>query len=228
MEQEEQQEKGGKKRKGTRNKRKLEPITYEDAKKKIYDLIKQAISYSVITKKKFNIEGKRIKRFALSEISRIRKEFEQKEISSKTKTVSKNVNLDKAKIIKLLGGRWKLEDIVSSTKFDPTFVLTVFDEWQEMKYRDTTLIDEIYQILAEKGEPCENSEQVKSLISNAISLRKFVRETLKYRCSKCKKWVYLGPSMSTDWASDLMDALRYLSKNNWHHECGCSGPPCKT
>ncbi|KAG2479125.1 MAG: hypothetical protein NPMRTH1_100005 [Nitrosopumilales archaeon] len=125
----------------------------------------------------------------------------------------------------MLNNGYDPEYIVIYTKFDPSFVQVTYNEWLKMRNQSPTLLAEICDIVRERFA-FNNAAELKNVILKCVRYGHFL-DNLKYKCSKCKKPVYLAPDKSTDWLADLCDAVRYLSQNNWHHECGCSGPPCK-
>lgn len=220
----EKQEKTRKKQ-GSKSKNKtISCSTLDEAKQMVWQLIQQGLRFNEITKQGFYIQGIGFHRFPLSEISKIKKE-KQGEFFHQKKKKSENTNVDKAKVFKMLSKGDDPDYIVIYTQLDPNFVKVTYNEWLYFKNQSPTLLAEILDIVRQKYV-CNNWNDLKNIISKCIRFAHFL-DKLHYNCSICHKPVYLGPDKSTDWLTDLLDGLKYLSKNNWHHECGCSGPPCK-
>lgn len=193
-----------------------------EAKKDVFSLIQKGYNYRDITQEGYLIDGVRSKRFSIAEISRIKKEFEN---LSDSENVSDKINLDKSAIFKYLDKNYKLTEIVLKTNFDPIFVKTVYSEWLELNKYSTTLVDEIYHLFESFNHNISNEKKLLANLKYVLECH-LVLKSLYYICTICKKPVYLAPRKSTDWKWDLTNAMKYLSQNNYHHECGCKGPTC--
>lgn len=195
------------------------PITFENARKRVYELVKQGQNYRDITQIVFTILGRESpKKFSIAEISRIKKYYDVQEDTCEPKKVSDLIDSEKALIFELLEKNYSPTGIVIFTKYSPEFVKNTVSEYLEMKHCSPRLFKELVLLSKEYGYKIQNSKQIEILFRNALTRYVFWNK-LHYNCSVCKKPVYFLPDKNSDWLEDLGDGLSYLSQNNWHPEC---------
>ena len=199
------------------NKKSKTPIQLYEAKRQVFSLIQQGRNYREISQVSFLIEGLGLKRFSISEISKIKNEFLG--VSHNDENNSENSKEDKSEIFKLIKIGTNLEDIVISTGQDPEFVKNAYNEYIELQNLSKSLSDEILELLEKKGITVHNPDSLKQVIAKMADSHIFLYR-LEYLCSCCKKPVPLSPYRDNrDWAEDLVDAIIYLSKTHGHPEC---------
>ena len=199
------------------NKKSKTPIQLYEAKRQVFSLIQQGRNYREISQVSFLIEGLGLKRFSISEISKIKNEFLGG--SRNDENNSENSKEDKSEIFKLFKIGTNPEDIVILTGQDPESVKNAYDEYMELKNLSTSLSDEILELLEKKGITVHNPDSLKKVIAKMADSHIFLHR-LEYLCSCCKKPVPLSPYRDNrDWAEDLVDAIIYLSKTHGHAEC---------
>lgn len=198
------------------NKSREKPLTFYDAKREVFDLIQLGKNYRDISQISFQIDDIGLKRFSISEISKIKNEFLGN--NSNKSIGSGNLKKDKSEIFKLIKNGMSLEDIVISTRSDPDFVKESYDEYVSLKNALSTTVDNIIRLLAKKGIPCNDPNLLYQILEKIIDGFKFL-DILCYKCSICKKPVFLAPHKNKDWREDFFDALDYLSLNHGHREC---------
>jgi len=197
--------------------KKNNPVTLYEAKKQIFSLIQQGLNYRKISQVSFLIEGLGMKRFSISEISKIKSEFvggNRNETSN-----SENSKEDKSEIFRLIKNGIKLEDIVISTRKEPKFVEETFEEYMNLKKLSPSLVEEIMKILNQRGIKINDTEMLLPFITKMVDAYKLLN-ILQYQCCVCKKPMSLSPSGNNKgYVQDLADAIGYLSKTHGHPEC---------
>ena len=191
-------------------------LTYFQAKNQIYQLVQQGWNYRDIAKQFFNIQGRGHKRFSISEISKIKQEFDFLENENEIKS-SKNENEDKSKVIELLKNNYPLDDIVVITKFDPQFVLQTYRDYIQLKNFQNPL-DNFYQIAADWERPCNNVNDLTMLFSKALMFTD-IFEFLLPNCVVCGKPLVADPCRNPYWQQDLDVVYECLRFNCTHIQC---------
>jgi len=199
------------------------PVTYDNARKTIFEWIKQGRNYREIAQTPFNIIGwDRPKKFSISEISRIKNNPNAvNQTPEKYDQMDEEYNLideKKAEIFELLDKDVHPRKIVVRTKFNPEFVKETTVEYLELDNFSPQIIKKLIDISKEFNYKIQNSDQLKNLFWEALDSHK-VWKNLYYYCVRCGKPVYLTPEKNNSWKEDVTIALNYLSENNWHPEC---------
>jgi len=197
--------------------KKNNPVTLNEAKKQIFSLIQQGWNYRKISQISFLIEGLGMKRFSISEISKIKSEFlggNRNEVNN-----SENLKEDKSQIFRLIKNGIKLEDIVIFTRKEPKIVKETFEEYMNLKNLSSSLVEEIMKILNKRGIKITDTEMLIPFITKMVDAYKLLN-ILHYQCCVCKKPMSLSPSGDNEgYIQDLADAIGYLSKTHGHPEC---------
>lgn len=197
--------------------KKNNPVTLYEAKKQIFSLIQQGWNYRKISQVSFLIEGLGMKRFSISEISKIKSEFlggNRNETSN-----SENSREGKSEIFRLIKNETNLEDIVILTGKDPKFVKETFEEYMNLKNLSPSLVEEIMKILNQRGIRINDTKMLIPFITKTIEAYKFLN-ILQYQCCICKKPMSLSPYGDNKGSvQDIADAIGYLSKTHGHPEC---------
>ncbi len=191
------------------------PVTYDNARKTIFEWVKQGRNYREIAQIPFNIIGwDKPKKFSISEISRIKNHNEVDQTPEKYDLIDEK----KAEIFDLLDKCVHPRKIVVRTKFNPEFVKETTLEYLELDNFSPQIIKKLIDISKEFNYKIQNSDQLKNLFWEALDSHK-VWKNLYYYCVRCGKPVYLTPDKNETWEEDIFDGLNYLSKNHWHPEC---------
>ena len=197
--------------------KKNNPVTLYEAKKQIFSLIQQGSNYRKISQVSFLIEGLGMKRFSISEISKIKNEFlggNRNETSN-----SENSKKGKSEIFRLIKKGTKLDDIVILTDKDPKFIKETFDEYMNLKNLSPSLADELIEELNKKGMAINDPKMLIPFITKMADSYKFLNN-LAYNCGVCKKPIFLSPFRdNNNWAEDFAVAIGYLSENRAHYHC---------
>ncbi|MDC8453529.1 MAG: hypothetical protein LV477_11565 [Candidatus Nitrosotalea sp.] len=192
-------------------------VTLYEAKKQIFSLIQQGWNYRKISQVSLLIEGLGMKRFSISEISKIKNEF----LGGSRNVVnsSENSRDGKSEIFRLIKNGTNLEDIVIFTGKEPKFVKETFDEYMNLKNLSPSLAGEIMQVLDKKGIRVNDTKMLVPFITKTIDAYKFL-SILQYQCCICKKPMSLSPYGDNKGSvQDIADAIGYLSKTHGHPEC---------
>ena len=197
--------------------KKNNPVTLYEAKKQIFSLIQQGWNYRKISQVSFLIERLGMKRFSISEISKIKNEFVGG--SHNVASSLENPKKDKSEIFRLIKNGTKLDDIVILTDKEPKFIKETFDEYMNLKNLSPSLVDELIEELNKKGISINDPNMLIPFISKMVDSYKFLNN-LTYSCGVCKKPIPLSPFRdNNNWAEDLAHAIRYLSENRAHFHC---------
>ncbi len=183
-------------------------MTLQEAKEQVYKLVQQGTNYRDIAKKEFLIED-RIKRFSISEISKIVKEFTPNDNTQ-------NKDPDVAFLFTLFRKGYSPVDAVIKTGFKTEFVAEAYNQFLE--FEDKVSVPEWFIDKLDKlsdriiYKETRNLQDVVSCFEQAVlsyeQLRKFT-----YPCNACDKSMQLGDE---DWKS----AKSHLIKEGWGHgEC---------
>lgn len=192
------------------------PVTYENARKTIFEWIKQGRNYREMMQTPFNIIGwDKPKRFALSEISRIKQSHD---VTNQPDGNSDIIDEKKAEIFELLDKNWQPRKIVIKLKTSPAFVKETTLEYLELDNYSPQIIKELVDISKGFNYTIENSDQLKTLFSDALNSHDLWTSVFYY-CVRCRKPVYFTPEKNESWFEDMVDALNYLGKNHWHPNC---------
>jgi len=195
--------------------KKNQPVTYDNARKTIFEWVKQGRNYREIAQIPFNIIGwDKPKKFSISEISRI------KNHNVEYHTLEKNDPIDekKTEIFDLLDKNTHPRNIVIITKYSPALVKETTLEYLELDDYSPQTIKELVNIAKEFNCNIQNTIQLKDLFWKALDYYAIYASMLYY-CCRCGKPVYLTPDKNESWEEDIFDGLNYLSKNNWHPGC---------
>ena len=123
------------------------PVTYENARKTIFEWIKQGRNYREIAHTPFKIIGwDKPKRFSISEISRIKKSHD---VSNQHDGNSDIIDEKKAEIFELLDKNWQPRKIVIKLKASPAFVKETALEYLELDDYSPQTIKELIDISKE-------------------------------------------------------------------------------
>lgn len=192
-------------------------VTLYEAKKQIFSLIQQGWNYRKISQASFQIENLGMKRFSISEISKIKNEFVGG--NHNVTSSSENSKEGKSEIFRLIKNGIKLEDIVILTRKEPKFVKETFDEFMNLKNLSPSLADELIEMLNKKGVRLTDTKMLMSFITKTVEAYKFL-DILHYQCCVCKGPMALSPFRdNAGCVQDLADAIGYLSKTHGHPEC---------
>ena len=195
-------------------------IILSEAEEKINKLIQSGMRYNEITKVGFNISGRGFHRFPISEISKIKKRLNSK--IENIHTIDNNKNESVAYVFQLIEKGLEAVQIVIKYKLDPDFVQSCFRKRWELEGYSKDFVESVFQTFAESGFKCILEDDLFRIMSEALESHGFLN-TLKYRCCKCRNFVYLSPFRNKEHYDDCMEdwrsAIGYLSQNNAHYYC---------
>ena len=191
------------------------PITLEEAKREVFNLIQQGVNYREITKSLFNIQGLGKKRFSISEISKIKSELQD----GSRDTTSNNSKPHKSEIFRLIKKGTSLEDIVITLGLEPNIVKETYNEYEDLVNSSKLPAHYVYETLESKGIELNDLESFRKKIGR-LAESYSIFNLLHFRCAVCKKPISLSPyGNSKDWLNNLLHAITFLSENYVHNEC---------
>ncbi len=142
-------------------------MTLNEAKNEVLRLVQQGVNFREITQIKFLI-GDRIKKFSIGEISKIKKDVEEKVYESQNK-------FHDASFLFMLFDKGKHpKDIVIEYKLDPDYVQQVYKKYCEMKNLyviSQSIKDKIYEIAKRiSGEEPKDMDKAFWYVNDAVEV----------------------------------------------------------
>lgn len=161
-------------------------MTLDEARNEIFRRIQRGESYREIVKTEYRIDG-RIKRFNISEVSKIKQEF------TGQASGSKNKDPDMAFLFEEFDKEESLADIVKKTQLSPNFVKQAHDKYIEFRDKRVIpgwIVDELYEFASKiKGEEVTDLEEVLDHLQEAVI--RYMKPKFIFPCAKCKKPIEL-------------------------------------
>jgi len=195
-------------------------ITWDEAEKRIFEMIQSRKRYSEIVQVGFNITGTGFHRFSISEVSRIKTKFNLKRAEPEPPRNNQNEQI--ALVFELIEKGLDAIQIVTKTRLNPDFVQMCFQKRQKLQGYSKDLIDDIKQIMNMSKMQYSTEKELLDGIYDALESHYFLSR-LKYRCFKCQEYIYLSPVINRDQFDSCMIEWRYiisyLSKNHCHEDC---------
>ena len=179
-------------------------MTLEQAKQEVYRKIQDKTNYREISQIIFIINDKP-RKFGISEISNIKKEFEPQPTQDK--------DCDKALLFKLFHAGKSPVQAQIKTEFTYEFVKLSYEQFLSFERKMAVPRSFMTKMLsfAKTIDPDSNDiDDIEFSIGEMLESHKLLK-SFTYPCSVCAKPIQFSKTEWTDFKS-------YLIKNGWHHE----------